>query len=354
MKNIILVIIILTIPFASFGQNKKELRKQLNEANILIKELRNETNILKEKLKVSFDTPENYVKSIFKLLKNKNLTEASKLLFSIDDSDYFSDKLNEFLKDSAKEDSITTKEWVQIKIKNKSIKSFDKVYYDGLNMGINWQSAVFEKATYNIVLEDKLDTYFIEDIKVFFKSSYKDYYLRIKDVFIIDDKPYNWKLRNLVDVQVEKEKTEKTEKEAEERKKQKEIEYKNKSYTPWGLQVGKADWNYRENNKDTFTKFRVKITNNTKLHVNRVKFQLSIYTGSSNSSYKFFGKTYDIRSYTEWANGPNKYINLQPGDVLTIPIQELEGFHLGEDVSNQKNWRIETKVLDVYPKHNEN
>ena len=149
----------------------------------------------------------------------------------------------------------------------------------------------------------------------------------------------NWSLNSFTDVQLEKEKEEKRELEIQKRKRQREEELKNRPYTPWSLSVGKSDWRYYDEDKNTFASFSVKITNNTKYEVRNVKFQLSIYTGSYKSTYKVFGKTYD------------KSVNLQPGDVSTINIRDLSDFYLGEDVSNQKNWRIETKVIDVYPKH---
>jgi hypothetical protein len=332
-----LLLLLLFIPFVCFGQSKKELRKRNSELISEYNELVEKYNSLYEKHSVSFDTPENYAKSIFKLLKNKNKNEAFKLLLSIDDSNYFSDKLNEVLKKEADHDSLSIRDWIQRELNDDSKKSFDKVYYEGINLGINWQSAIFTKAEFNIEYDADIDTYSIDDYLVFFKSSNKDYSFRIKDSFIINDKPKNWEIRGPYDLQAEKLKKEISERESQERKKQKEIELKNKPYLPWGLSVGKADWHYSLSDKETFTKFRIKITNNTKFYVNKVKFQLSI---STDSQGKAFGKTYDERVY------------LEPGDVKTITINELYDFYIGEDVSNQENWDIDYKVLDVFPKHN--
>ena len=336
MKNILFTLALL-ISFASFGQSKKELRKRNSELISEYNELVDKYNSLYEKHSVSFDTPENYAKSIFKLLKNKNKNEAFKLLLSMDDSNYFSDKLNEVLKEEADQDSLSVRDWIQRELNDNSKKSFDKVYYEGINLGINWQSAVFTKAEFNIEYDADIDTYSIDDYLVFFKSSNKDYSFRIKDAFIINDKPKNWRIRGPYDIQAQKLKQEIRERESQERKKQKEIELKNKPYTPWGLSVGKTNWRYNLSDKKTFTEFRIKITNNTKFNVNKVKFQLSI---STDSQGKVFGKTFDERVY------------LEPGDVKTITISELYDFYIGEDVSNQENWDIDHKVLDVFPKHN--
>ena len=343
MKKILFTLALL-ISFSSFGQSKKELRKRnselISEYNELVEKynsLYENCNSLYEKHSVSFDTPENYAKSIFKLLKNKNKNEAFKLLLSMDDSNYFSDKLNEVLKKEADRDSLSIRDWIQRELNDDSKKSFDKVYYEGINLGINWQSAVFTKAEFKIEYEAKLDTYVIDDYSVFFKSSNKDYSFRIKSAFIINDKPKNWIIRGPYDLQAEKLEEAKRERESQERKKQEEIELKNKPYLPWGLSVGKADWHYSLSDKETFTEFRIKITNNTKFNVNKVKFQVSI---STDSQGKVFGKTYD------------KSVYLEPGDVKTIIINELYDFYIGEDISSQENWDIDYKVLDVFPKHN--
>lgn len=360
-----LLFLLVFIPLVSFGQSKKEIIEQLEKSrsidNQRIIELQNqnkllvnENNLLKEKLKKgTFDTPENFAKSFFKLLKNKNLSEASKLLLNINDSIYFSDKLNEAIKEAAKEDSITIKEFFQ-EFNNASKESFDEVYYEGLNMGINWQNAIFEKATFNIEFEDDIDHYGMDDLKVFFKSSNKEYSFRIRRVFIINEKLYNWDLRGgIVDIQTEKEEKEKKEKEAEERKKQREIELEKKPYVPYGFKIGKNSWRWnKEKRPQTFSSFYLKFTNDTEHIIDEVKFQLSIYTGSYNSDYKVFGKTITyVKGQGLRNNSGFIYFNLDPGDVLEIEIEELSGFFLGEDIDGSK-WRYKVKILEVFPKHN--
>ena len=354
MKKIILILVFLITPICFYGQSKKELSKRNSELISEYNELVERYNALYEKHSVSFETPENYAKSIFKLLKNKNKDEAFKLLFSLDNSNYFSDKLNEKIKEEADEDTLSIRDWVQKSLNDESEKSFEKVYYEGVNLGINWQSADFQKSTFTIDYEEKLDTYLIEDLKVFFKSSNKEYYFRIKGVFIIDDKPNNWELRGPYDIQAEKLKKEIRERETQERKKQKEIELKNKPYTPWGVRVNGENWSYRDK---TFTEFRAKIVNDTDHVVDRVKFQLSIYTGAEYSGgTKSFSRTYDLSYYVPkgYSMGGRENLSLEPGDIQEVQIQELRDFFLGEDISNQKNWYTKTKILEVYPKNNKN
>jgi|TARA_B110001469_G_C9588841_1_gene292153 hypothetical protein len=359
MKKIILILVFLTTPIYFYGQSKSELRKKnselISENNKLVvnlNQLQDVISALKEKHSVSFGTPEDYAKSIFKLLKNKNKDQASKLLFNLDNSEYFSDKLSLEIKKEAIEDSLSIRDWIQ-NWNDKNFDSFDKVYYNGINLGINWQNAIFQKSEFTIDYEDDIDTYQINGFKVFFKSSNKDYYYRISSVFIINDKPINWKLRGPYDIQAIKIKKERKEKEAKERKEQKEIELKNKPYTPWGVSIRGSNWNYIDK---TFTEFRTKIVNDTDHYVDRVKFQFSIYTGAEYyGGTKSFSKTYDLKYYVPsgFSSGGSERLKLEPGDVQEIQIQELRGFFLGEDVSNQKNWYIKTEIIDVFPKHNE-
>jgi hypothetical protein len=128
-------------------------------------------------------------------------------------------------------------------------KTFDEAYYVGLNMGIKWEDAIFIKAEFKIEYEDGLDTYEIDNYKVFFRYSNREYYLKFRDVFIINDKPLNWRLRGPYDIQAQKLEKEKREKQRLEREKQKEIELQNKPYTPWNLSVGGTNWSYSLNDK---------------------------------------------------------------------------------------------------------
>ena len=351
MKKIVFILALI-FSFSSYGQSKKEIIKAYNELLIEYKEVVDKYNALYEKHRVSFENPENYAKSLFKLLKNKNKSEAFKLLFSLDDSNYFSDKLNKVIKEEADQDSLSIRDWVQKSLIADSKESFDKVYYEGINLGINWQNSTFQKTEFNIEYSSEIDHYTLRDYKVFFKSSNKYYYFTIRSVFIINDKPINWELRGPYDIQAEKENKQKIERERKEKEKQRKIELENKPYKPWGLRIRGSNWSYRDK---TFSEFRTKIVNDTDHYVDRVKFRLSIYTGAEYSGgTKSFSKVYDLRSYCQKGYSPcySEYLDLQPGDIQEIKLQELDDFYLGEDISNQKKWYIKTEVLDVYPKHN--
>lgn len=209
MRYLILLFLLIT-NFLVFGQSKKELRSNIydltnkyDELNENYIKLDKKYNALKEKHSVSFDTPENYAKSLFKFLKSKNKNEASKLLISVDDSNLFSAKLNQVIKEKADRDSISVSDWIQA-WSDESKKSFDELYYEGLNMGIKWEDAIFTKAEFEIEYEDDIDTYIINPIKFFFRYSNKDYYFNIRDVFIINDNHYNWELFGPYDIQAQK------------------------------------------------------------------------------------------------------------------------------------------------------
>ena len=361
MKKTFLVSALLVIPFYFYGQSKKELTKANNDLtykfNVLLEqnnELNEKYNALKEKHSVSFDTPENYAKSIFKLLKSKNKNEASKLLMSIDDSKFLSDKYSKKFSEAADEDSISVSDFIQ-NLNDDSKKGFDEAYYEGLNMGINWQSAIFTKAEFKIEYEDDIDTY-LYNYEVFFRYSNKEYCFKIRDVLIINDKPNNWSMRGPYDLQAQKLEKEKREKERLERVKQKEIELKNKPYTPWKLYVGGTNWSYSPDNKETFTEFRCKITNNTEHVVNRVRCRVSIYTGAAyKGGTKVFSKTYDLNRYSPKSSicySCTQVLSLQPGDMQEIQIPELKDFFLGEDTSDDNKWYAKYEILDVFPKHN--
>lgn len=352
MKNKILILVFLTVHLSSYGQKKKELIQMYDKLNFEHNKLKyehnnlkNDYNLLIEKHSLSFETPEDYAKSILKLLRDKNKTEASKLLFRMSDSIYFSDKLIKAIKDDGDDPDAYYKS---------SLNTFDEIYYKGVNLGVNWKNAIFQKASYTIEYSENIDTYRIRDFKVFFKSSFKYYSFIIRNVLIINDKPYDWRLRNLVDIEAKKLEDKKKEREVLERKKQKEIELKNKPYAPWGLKIRGENWSYRE---QTFSEFRLKIVNDTDYFVNRVKFQFSIFTGAEYSGgTKSFSKTYDLSYYVQkgYSMGGSKKLSLEPGDIQEIQIQELRDFFLGEDISNQKKWYTKTTILEVFPKHNDN
>jgi hypothetical protein len=361
MRYLILMFLLIT-NFLVFGQSKKELRSNIydltnkyDELNENYIKLDKKYNALKEKHSVSFDTPENYAKSLFKFLKSKNKNEASKLLISVDDSNLFSAKLNQEIKEEADRDSISVSDWIQA-WNDKFKKTFDETYYEGLNLGIKWEESIFTKAEFKIEYEDDVDTYMIDPIKVFFRYSNKDYYFNIRDAFIINDKPLNWRLSGPYDIQAQKLEKEKREKQRLEGEKQKEIELQNKPYTPWNLSVGGTNWSYSLNDKKTFTEFRCKIYNNTDYFVERVKFRVSIYTGAAYSGgTKVFSKTYDLDYYEpteELYRGLKEDLELQPGDIQQIQIKELNGFWLGVDSTDDDEWYAKYEILDVSPKHN--
>jgi len=348
MKNILFTLALL-VSFSSFGQSKKDLKRMYNKLLNDYNELVDNYNKLNEKYNVSFETPDDYGKSLFNLLKTKNKTEANKLFFNVNMLESFPDKLKKYFEEEALDDNVSIEVYLK-KWNEQNSKTFDLAYYEGINLGVNWQNSIFQKTEFKVRFEDDIDCFEINNFKVFFKSSNKEYYIKITDAVIINDKPINWELKGPYDIQAEKEKKEQIERERKEKEKQRKIELENKPYKPWGLYLDGENWSYRDK---TFSEFRTKIVNETDHYVNRVKFRLSIYTGAKYSGgSKSFSKVYDLTRYSsKGCYGCSSPLKLQPGDVQEIKLPELDNFYLGEDLSNQENWYIKTEVLDVYPKH---
>ena len=310
------------------------LSQELKSLATQNKELTSQIDSIIEKNKISAETPEAYAKSIFNILKDNRRDDASGLLLSFEDYEALGDTIKDEIKESANRQGISVSDWLE-GYNFKCMSSFDGTFLEGINLGISWQNAIFIKTEFDIRPNDGMPKVRFE---VFFKSNDKDYKLGVKDAFILNGKLISWNLRGIIDIEANKLEQERIKKEEEEVERQRKIENENKPYTPWNLTVGKAAWRYYQSDLSTFSEFTVKISNFTEYRVNRVKFQISIYTGGSYSNYKYFGKTYD------------KYVEVNPGDVITIDIPDLADFYLGEDVSNQDNWRIECTVLEVYPK----
>ena len=361
-----LPLIIVLIPFLGFSQSKKDLARELSQkektirqlekdkARLVIEssELRKEVLKLKSQLRTTFDTPENYAESFFKILRRKDLIEAEKLLLSVEKLNYFPDEVVKNIIDEAKEDSLSLESYVKY-LNSQALKSLEDVYFDALNMGIRWSSQTkYKNAEFNIKNRDEG----LRELrlKIFFEGynyklqKNKEYYLDLDDIFLINDKYVYFNSGSIVDVEKEKN-------EIEERKKIKEQKLKNKAYKPNGFKIGKSNWSYYE--KQTFSEFRCILTNDTEHMVDRVKFRVSIFTGSSSkySSYKGqkrFSKTYDLQRFTpKGTYGGTENLIMYPGDTQEIVITDLRDFYWGEDITGDGNWYVDYEILEVYPKH---
>lgn len=367
MKTLLSLIIILT-SFLGFSQSKKDLIRELEQKKMTISQLKNDKTILNSKvyelrekilklqsqLSTNFDNPQNYAESFFKILSRKDMMKAEKLLLSVEKLNYFPDEVIKEVKDDAKRDSISIEKYIK-NLNSEALKNLEDVYYDALNMGIKWNSETkYKNVEFNIsdgdggMRELSLKIFF-EDYNYELKRN-KNYYLKLDDIFLINDEFVFFDLGPLVDIEKEK-------KEIEEKKKIEEERLKNKIYKPYGFRIGNSNWTYYE--KQKFSEFRCILTNDTQHLVNRVKFRVSIFTGSSSkySSYKGqkrFSKTYDLSSYLprDQVYGTEKLI-LYPGDTQEIVIPDLRNFYLGEDVTSDGNWYVDYEVIEVFPKHNQ-
>ena len=261
------------------------LSQELKSLATQNKELTSQIDSIIEKNKISTETPEAYAKSIFNILKDNRRDDASVLLLSFEDYEALGDKIKDKIKEDANRQGISVSDWFE-GYNFECMSSFDETFLEGINLGISWQNAIFIKTEFDIRPNDGMPEVRFE---VFFKSNDKDYYLGVKDANILNGKLINWKLRGIKDIEANKLEQERIKKEEEEVERQRKIENENKPYTPWNLTVGKAAWRYYQSDLSTFSEFTVKISNFTEYRVNRVKFQISIYTGGSYSNYKYFG-----------------------------------------------------------------
>ena len=289
MKTLLSLIIILT-SFLGFSQSKKDLIRELEQKKMTISQLKNDKTILNSKvyelrekilklqsqLSTNFDNPQNYAESFFKILSRKDMMKAEKLLLSVEKLNYFPDEVIKEVKDDAKRDSISIEKYIK-NLNSEALKNLEDVYYDALNMGIKWNSETkYKNVEFNIsdgdygMRELRLKIFF-DDYDFKLKRN-KNYYLKIDDIFLINDEFIFFDLGPLVDIEKEKNEIEKKKKIEEER-------LKNKPYKPYGFKIGKSNWSYYE--KQTFSEFRCILTNDTQHLVNRVKFRISIFTGAS-------------------------------------------------------------------------
>jgi hypothetical protein len=88
---------------------------------------------------------------------------------------------------------------------------------------------------------------FFEDYNYELKRN-KNYYLKLDEIYLINDEFIFFDLGTLVDIEKEKN-------EIEEKKKIKEERLKNKIYKPYGFKIGQTNWSYSD--KEKFSEFRL-------------------------------------------------------------------------------------------------
>jgi hypothetical protein len=369
MKTLLSLIIILT-SFLGFSQSKKDLIRELEQKKMIISklnsengklilkssDLRREILKLQSQLRTNFDNPQNYAESFFKILSRKDLIKAEKLLLSVEKLKFFPDEIINEVNYGAKRDSISLEKYIK-NLNSKALKNLEDVYYDALNMGIKWSSQTkYKNVEFNFSSDDGVRQL---SLKIFFEDyDYKSkrnkkYYLTVDRIFLINDKFIFFDLGRLVDIEKEKN-------EIEEKKKIEQEKLKNQPYKPYGLKIGGTNWSYNDSNPEKFTYFRCRITNDTDHFVDRVKFKITIYTGSNyRGGTKVFQKTIDLRKYCRrdiasgCESGGTDYLELEPGDTQEIQIYQLRNFFLGEDVRSSANWYVDYEVIEVFPKHNQ-
>ena len=342
---------VLTSKYEVLNRRYATLEKSNNKIIAAFNELDQKYNILDIKyieLKKKYDQcleedssdlgrPENFAKSMFNLIKHNNKNKLSEFLVNFDDyTNYFPEEAQQKLKKRANRDSISiTKILNEYNIE--SLQDFERVYYEGINYGINWNDAVYAKSKIKVQYREKINLYEIE-YSIYFTYAEREFYFEMEGL-IINDKPKVGRFSKLIDIKAQELLKEQKERLKIQRKKELEDERKKQPYRPLRLFIGKSTWTYYKDRKSTFADFDIKVTNNTQFYVKSVKFRISI---STDSQGKVFSRIYD------------RNVELLPSEIKQLRIPDLSNFYLGEDVTTHlEKWNITCELLEAYPKHNQ-
>lgn len=109
---------------------------------------------------------------------------------------------------------------------------------------------------------------------------------------------------------------------------------------PDGLIINYANWNWNWSSVKEFKDFSITLTNNSNKNLKMVKYRLAIYIYKGRALEKVFSKSY-VYSQT-----------LYSGDVVRIQIDDLSGFYLGVNVSQDSSfeWIGEIENIELIEK----
>lgn len=97
-------------------------------------------------------------------------------------------------------------------------------------------------------------------------------------------------------------------------------------YTPYGLDITYANWNYKYARIKEFEDFTVTLTNKTNENFKMVRYRIKLYVNENGSKREVFSKSYEY------------YQRLNAGDIIRIPVYDLTGFYMGVNVSENDNF----------------
>jgi hypothetical protein len=110
-----------------------------------------------------------------------------------------------------------------------------------------------------------------------------------------------------------------------------------KPYTPEGLEVKNIYREWKNANFLEVSNFSIYISNNTKEDFKMVKYRVKIFSVENGENILIFSKAYEYHQ------------RLNSGDVVKLPIYDLEGFHVGVDVREENGWSWRVSIENAEP-----
>lgn len=325
MKNIILTLIAICSFSVSNAQSKKEiiqeltienanLKRDISTLNDKISSLNAEITSLKKELVVDkVQTPQEYGKILFDLFVSQRLSKYPELQFQLRDTIYLKAKDVETMKESIK------------KIQKNSLD----FYLEGFNNGIDWSKVKYENFEFEINEPDgDID---INHLRGNFHFNYLGKKYRFRNIASILENG-NWRgyiFDNLVN-----------ETEELEIQKKEEQARLNEPYKPYQLRVG-DNYQYSAYKTDPkhLSSLKISVENKTNHTIRSIKFQLKIVENGD----VILSKNIGLNEYNPYN------FELEPGEKEMIELTELEDVFISSGVMN-KNWTIETELIEALPK----
>lgn len=335
MKNIIIIILSICSLSSSIAQSKKEIIQELTIENSYLKqknlELNENNSQLNEKInlldKVILDlrnelevdkvqTPQEFGKTLFNLFISQRLSKYPELQFQLKDTIYLHSR------------SVDTIKQRIIKIQ----KNFLEFYLEGINKGIDWNEAKYDRFEFEIS-EPNEETK-INNLQGRFYFTYKgNKYSFENGASILENG--KWRGYIFSDLVNESEELE--------NEKQAKQERLNEPYIPRGVKFGNIVYSYnsKEVNPKTMYGLRIPIENNTPYTIEEIKFQFRIYENEK----LILSKNITVGEYLLHRFDSK----LEPGEKEIVELYDISEVFIGSGVKNNK-WTYDVKLLEVNPK----
>jgi hypothetical protein len=339
MKNIIIIILSICSLSSSIAQSKKEIIQELTIENSYLKqknlELNEKNSELNEKInlldKVILDlrkelevdkveTPQEFGKTLFNLFISQRLSKYPELQFQMKDTIYLHSR------------SVDTIKQRIIKIQ----KNFLEFYLEGINKGIDWNEAKYDRFEFEIS-EPNEETKINNLLGRFYFTFKGNKYSFENGASILENG--KWRGYIFSDLVNESEELENEKKAKQERL--------NGPYKPRGVKFGNIVYSYnsKEVNPKTMYGLRIPIENNTPYTIEEIKFQFRIYENEK----LILSKNITVGEYLYYRFDSK----LESGEKEIIELHDLGDIFIGSGVKNNK-WTYEVELLEVSPKPAEN